>query len=117
MNRRSERLLASSLVSEWGDSSGGHSDAPDDESHVNVISITNPRRRRKKPRWARNWPKREKGRFKIGPKAIWCERGDSNPHGFTRQILSLVRLPIPPLSHFSSTYFQSRCEPAPMATG
>ncbi len=35
----------------------------------------------------------------------WCERGDLNPHGFTRQILSLVRLPIPPLSHsfFSST--------------
>jgi hypothetical protein len=30
----------------------------------------------------------------------WCERGDSNPHGFTRQILSLVRLPIPPLSQF-----------------
>jgi hypothetical protein len=28
----------------------------------------------------------------------WCERGDSNPHGFIRQILSLVRLPIPPLS-------------------
>jgi hypothetical protein len=36
----------------------------------------------------------------------WCERGDSNPHGFTRQILSLVRLPIPPLSRFveSNTY-------------
>jgi hypothetical protein len=31
----------------------------------------------------------------------WCERGDSNPHGFPRQILSLVRLPIPPLSHDS----------------
>ena len=30
---------------------------------------------------------------------VWCERGDSNPHGFPRQILSLVRLPIPPLSH------------------
>ena len=30
---------------------------------------------------------------------LWCERGDSNPHGFPRQILSLVRLPIPPLSH------------------
>ena len=30
--------------------------------------------------------------------AFWCERRDSNPHGFTRQILSLVRLPIPPLS-------------------
>jgi hypothetical protein len=29
----------------------------------------------------------------------WCERGESNPHGFPRQILSLVRLPIPPLSH------------------
>ncbi len=30
--------------------------------------------------------------------SCWCERGDSNPHGFPRQILSLVRLPIPPLS-------------------
>jgi integrase len=33
---------------------------------------------------------------------VWCERGDSNPHGFPRQILSLVRLPIPPLSHWSA---------------
>jgi len=24
----------------------------------------------------------------IYGKGIWCERGDSNPHGFTRQILS-----------------------------
>ncbi len=24
---------------------------------------------------------------------IWCERGDSNPHGFPRRILSPVRLP------------------------
>src|ERR1700691_3688764 len=31
----------------------------------------------------------------------WCERGDSNPHGLPRQILSLVRLPISPLSHFA----------------
>jgi CheY-like chemotaxis protein len=31
----------------------------------------------------------------------WCERGDSNPHGLPRQILSLVRLPIPPLSRKS----------------
>ncbi len=23
----------------------------------------------------------------------WCERGDLNPHGLPRQILSLVRLP------------------------
>jgi hypothetical protein len=29
----------------------------------------------------------------------WCERGESNPHGLPRQILSLVRLPVPPLSH------------------
>jgi len=34
----------------------------------------------------------------LSPVSCWCERGDSNPHGFTRQILSLVRLPIPPLS-------------------
>jgi hypothetical protein len=36
----------------------------------------------------------------MGSKAVydWCERGDLNPHGFPRQILSLVRLPIPPLS-------------------
>ena len=33
------------------------------------------------------------------PGIDWCERGDSNPHGFPRQILSLVRLPISPLSH------------------
>ena len=39
----------------------------------------------------------------------WCERGDSNPHGFTRQILSLVRLPIPPLSHGpASTVYTDR---------
>ena len=30
---------------------------------------------------------------------LWCERGDSNPHTFRYQILSLARLPIPPLSH------------------
>src|SRR5215469_14160747 len=35
----------------------------------------------------------------------WCERGDSNPHGFPRQILSLVRLPIPPLSHGQNQRF------------
>ena len=28
----------------------------------------------------------------------WCERGDSNPHPLRDQILSLARLPIPPLS-------------------
>ena len=37
--------------------------------------------------------------FCFHPGSIWCERGDSNPHGLPRQILSLVRLPIPPLSH------------------
>src|SRR5277367_3579878 len=42
--------------------------------------------------------------FRVKQKAReieWCERGDLNPHGFPRQILSLVRLPIPPLSHVS----------------
>ncbi len=36
---------------------------------------------------------------KVIEEEAWCERGDSNPHGLPRQILSLVRLPIPPLSH------------------
>jgi hypothetical protein len=35
---------------------------------------------------------------------LWCERGDSNPHALRRQILSLVRLPIPPLSHWAVSY-------------
>src|SRR5687767_6313886 len=34
----------------------------------------------------------------------WCERGDSNPHTFRYQILSLARLPIPPLSHFLNRF-------------
>src|SRR5262245_12444865 len=29
---------------------------------------------------------------------LWCEGRDSNPHALRRQILSLVRLPIPPPS-------------------
>ena len=50
-------------------------------------------------------------RCRIGvSEESWCERGDSNPHGFTRQILSLVRLPIPPLSHFEvSSLIVTRC--------
>ena len=31
----------------------------------------------------------------------WCERGDSNPHPLRDQILSLARLPVPPLSQLS----------------
>jgi hypothetical protein len=34
----------------------------------------------------------------------WCERGDSNPHPLRDQILSLARLPIPPLSRRSIIY-------------
>jgi hypothetical protein len=30
----------------------------------------------------------------------WCGRGDLNPYGLPRQILSLVRLPISPLPHY-----------------
>src|SRR5712691_292101 len=37
----------------------------------------------------------------------WCERGDSNPHTFRYQILSLARLPIPPLSQFELTRGES----------
>ena len=51
----------------------------------------------------REMPNRKRVRYNLVTKQSadpWCERGDSNPHGFTRQILSLVRLPIPPLSHF-----------------
>src|SRR6185312_1523175 len=36
--------------------------------------------------------------FKKSSLTPWCERGDSNPHGLPRQLLRLVRLPIPPLS-------------------
>ena len=39
----------------------------------------------------------------------WCERGDSNPHGLPRQILSLVRLPIPPLSQESNIRREAAC--------
>src|SRR5690348_11344339 len=35
-------------------------------------------------------------------KISWCERGESNPHPLRDQILSLARLPIPPLSHTST---------------
>ncbi len=37
-------------------------------------------------------------RRKAIEKKGWCERGDSNPHPLRDQILSLARLPIPPLS-------------------
>jgi hypothetical protein len=40
------------------------------------------------------------GRIAIAESSwCWCERGDLNPHRLPRQILSLVRLPISPLSH------------------
>jgi len=38
------------------------------------------------------------GEFDL-KETTWCERGDSNPHIKGHQILSLARLPIPPLSH------------------
>jgi hypothetical protein len=42
---------------------------------------------------SRKWADRE------SPVSCWCGRGDLNPHGLPRQILSLVRLPISPLPH------------------
>ena len=41
-----------------------------------------------------------------GDRRFWCERGDLNPHGLLRQILSLVRLPISPLSHFITNHLR-----------
>ena len=38
----------------------------------------------------------------------WCERGDSNPHPLRDQILSLARLPIPPLSQRLFDYTRCR---------
>src|SRR5947199_10791087 len=37
----------------------------------------------------------------------WCERGDSNPHTFRYQILSLARLPIPPLSQLKHSEIEN----------
>src|SRR6059058_6485248 len=38
---------------------------------------------------------------------LWCERGDSNPHTFRYQILSLARLPIPPLSQIKHSEIEN----------
>ena len=38
-----------------------------------------------------NAERRLRPEIQIGPETTWCERGDSNPHGFTRQILSSAR--------------------------
>ena len=35
----------------------------------------------------------------------WCERGESNPHPLRDQILSLARLPVPPLSHVDVSHY------------
>ena len=51
--------------------------------------------------------------FSCGARFGWCERGDSNPHGLPRQILSLVRLPISPLSHFAAHYIDDNRPPLP----
>src|SRR5262249_51949008 len=36
--------------------------------------------------------------FLLKEDGTWCERGESNPHGFPHRILSPARLPVPPLS-------------------
>jgi hypothetical protein len=61
-------------------------------------------------------PTFENGKPARRSRKYWCERGDSNPHGFTRQILSLVRLPIPPLSQIEPGHAKSRCEDMLVAT-
>ena len=53
----------------------------------------------------------EKGPILRSALTYWCERGDLNPHGLPRQILSLVRLPISPLSHFIFSHLRFRVWP------
>ena len=45
-----------------------------------------------------SWREVNEFSFHFVNSVLWCERGDSNPHTFRYQILSLARLPIPPLS-------------------
>ena len=40
---------------------------------------------------------------RISAYIIWCPLGDSNSHALRRQNLNLVRLPIPPKGHYSSS--------------
>ena len=57
---------------------------------------------------------------RLGPAQsnwCWCERGDLNPHGFPRWILSPVRLPIPPLSRVLHEWTAFRCRSTPVADG
>ena len=68
--------------------------------------------RAEKTRSGHNSGRSQKLRIRPCLANSWCERGDSNPHGFPRQILSLVRLPIPPLSQlfFSIIYGLVLCD-------
>ena len=68
--------------------------------------------RAEKTRSGHNSKHRQELRIRPCRANSWCERGDSNPHGFPRQILSLVRLPIPPLSQlfFSIIYGLVLCD-------
>jgi hypothetical protein len=81
---------------------------PGGRSRAGLQSIRESRRsgRAEKTRSGHNSGRSQKLRIRRCLTNSWCERGDSNPHGFPRQILSLVRLPIPPLSHlgFSIIY-------------
>ena len=43
----------------------------------------------------------------VRKEECWCERGDSNSHGLPRWILSPVRLPVPPLSHYGELLLDS----------
>src|SRR6266480_6133136 len=43
----------------------------------------------------------------LNLRCAWCERGDSNPHTFRYQILSLARLPIPPLSQLKHSEIEN----------
>ena len=53
----------------------------------------------------KSWLKRG-ARFPVGAGLV--RKGDSNPHGLPRQLLRLVRLPIPPLSRLRRGTLASR---------
>ena len=61
-------------------------------------------------RWGQNCAESGRGNSENSV-SDWCERGDLNPHGFPRWILSPVRLPIPPLSRAHSMEFKPYLPP------
>jgi hypothetical protein len=67
---------------------------------LDTPKTTQPDATQAQPKRTIRCPARTLKRQQVIEKQGWCERGDSNPHPLRDQILSLARLPIPPLSHW-----------------